>query len=172
MAARLPWTLALALFLVTVVACEGEGGGGSQVPADVAPLPEDSPPIDASALRTWLEAGSYAGWPAEAAIHDSAGPHFGGVRTFLNPALSDSLAAGAAEHPRGAAAVKELFGDGQTVLGWSVMVKFQDASADGDGWYWFERYEGKDLADGAGVGACTGCHAAGADYVRTLFTRR
>lgn len=48
-----------------------------------------------------------------------------------------SLEAGSATHPTGSALVKQLYGPGDQVLGWSVMVKVQDESAGGAGWYWF-----------------------------------
>jgi len=46
-----------------------------------------------------------------------------------------------------------------------VMVKLQDDSDGGRGWYW---YEGEGLA-GVGLGICTGCHSAGRDLVRIPF---
>lgn len=124
----------------------------------------DVPPTGSAALLPWLKAGGYAGWMAESAPHQSAGPHFGQVRVFVNPTLASSLGAGSAGHPPDAAAVKELYGNGATVLGWSVMVR-TDGTAGGDGWYWFEDYQGTEYADGNGVGLCTGCHSGGQDFV-------
>lgn len=140
--------------------------GTTEPPAEVDPMVV---PTEAGALLQWLEAEPYLDWPGESAIHDSAGPHFGNVRTWVHPDLEASLAAGDAQHPSGAAAVKELYGDGEVRLGWAVEVKLEDDSAGGDNWYWYELYEGGVLADGNGVGVCTGCHGGGQDYVLTPF---
>lgn len=137
--------------------------GAADLPA-VASLP----PNGKEALLPWLQAGNYANWPAESKPHPSTGPHFGGVRTFVNPALLQSLQAGNAVHPQDAATVKELYGSGTTVIGWSVMRKTQ-AGAGGDTWRWFETYQGKVYADGQGVGLCTGCHSPGKDFVLSPF---
>lgn len=129
------------------------------------PMP---PPTNGAALATWLAERRYADWSAESSPHASAGPHFGTVRTFVDDSLFASLEAGASSHPVGAAAVKELYGDGDMVLGYAVMVKV-DAAASGDSWYWYEEYQGSVFADGIGDGLCTGCHAAGTDSVLTPF---
>jgi hypothetical protein len=127
----------------------------------------DSPvavPTSSSELRSWLEAGMYKGWTAESAPHPSAGPHGGTVRTYLNDLVLQSLAAGNASHPSGSALVKELYFGGSTVQLWAVEVKVQDDSDGGRGWYWWEGG-----ISGLGNPTCTGCHAAGRDYVRTPF---
>jgi hypothetical protein len=128
----------------------------------------DPPPTEADALLGWLQAGTYLDWPAESGPHPSAGPHFGTVRTFVDDTLFASLQAGNAEHPVGAAAVKELYGNGDQVRGWSVMVKVALGAGD-DGWYWYERYDDSVYGDGVGDGTCTGCHGSGVDYVRSPF---
>jgi hypothetical protein len=128
----------------------------------------DVPPTGIDALLPWLQAGEYLDWNAESAPHGSAGPHFGTVRTFVNGPLFDSLAAGGDPHPRDAAAVKELYGDGNEVLGWSVTVKVADGEG-GDTWYWLEYYQGTTYADGVGDGLCTGCHGGGSDHVLSPF---
>jgi hypothetical protein len=138
----------------------GSGSGGE---------PQPLPPAHGAELRPWLEAGEYLDWQAESGVHPSTGPHFGGVRTFVNDVLYDSLATGASSHPEGSAAIKELYGAGDTVLGWSVEIKLQSDSAGGDGWYWYEGYQGSVYADGTGDGGCTGCHGGGSDYVLTPF---
>ena len=135
-------------------------------PTPVASTPAPVP-TDAAALHAWLLAGNYLGWAAESAPHRSTGPHGGSVRTYVNPTLFDSLSAGAAAHPQGAVAVKELYfnNPGGPIAEWAVMVKLQDDSDGGRGWYW---YEGEGLA-GVGLGICTGCHSAGRDLVRIPF---
>jgi hypothetical protein len=129
------------------------------------------PPTDsAEQLEQWLAAGAYDSWPAESQIHASAGPHGGNVRTFVNAALAQSLADGDAMHPQGAASVKELYGDGtDEIVGYAVMVKLAPESANGDGWYWYERLDTTVYADGTGVKLCTGCHGGGSDYVLTPY---
>ncbi len=127
------------------------------------------PPQNGAELLPWLEAGEYLGWTAESDIHESTGPHLGDVRTFVNDVLFDSLDAGDAAHPMDAATVKELYGSGDTVLGWAVMVKVQADSAGGDGWYWYEYFDGDTISDSLGDGLCTGCHSSGSDYFRSPF---
>lgn len=131
---------------------------------------EEPPPTNAAELLPWLEAGEYLEWAAESGVHPSAGPHGGGVRTFVNAALLGSLEAGLPAHPQDAAAVKELYTAGGQANGWAVMVKVQADSAGGEGWYWYELYGAEVFADGTGVGLCSGCHSGGGvDYVLSPF---
>lgn len=125
-------------------------------------------PSEGAALLEWLASGAYEAWPAESGPHESTGPHFGAVRTFVNPCLFASLDADAATHPVGAVAVKQLYGDGATVEGHSVMIKVAEGEG-GDSWYWLEQYQGNTYADGVGSGLCTGCHGGpgNRDYVLT-----
>ena len=134
------------------------------------PTPDTQlPPIEAAALRAWLEAGSYLDWRAESAPHPSTGPHFGIVRVFVNDALFASLTDGLSQHPSGAAAVKELYGStASTVGGWAVMVKTQEDSDVGNGWYWLETF-GSFSTGGLGIRGCTVCHSSGRDFVRIPF---
>jgi len=127
------------------------------------------PPTDEAALIAWVGDGTYTGWYRESAPHDSTGPHFGTVRTFMNDALFESLSAGDGPHPVGSAVVKELYAHGDTVLGRSVMVKVDDSGDAGNNWFWFEVYNGNTLISGRGESACTGCHGDGADFVLTPF---
>lgn len=143
---RTPW------FLLLCVAC------GPEQPGDV--------PLGGKALQTWLEDGEYTGWAAEPEVHDGAGPHFGAVRVFVNPDLEASLLDGNTEHPIGSSSVKELYGSGDSVLGWAVMTKIESGTS-GDTWHWYERYEDDTLIDGVGKPDCSGCHGAGIDHVLT-----
>jgi hypothetical protein len=177
--------LVLAL-MVCLVACgddadpsggaQGEGGaGGASVGGDDASGGETGgeqlPPTESSALFAWLGTRAYETWTAESAIHPSAGPHGGDVRTYVNDALFDSLSAGAT-HPAGAAAVKELYTAGE-LQGWAVGVKTEPDSAAGDNWFWYEIFSVTDpsnpVAAGLGVGLCSNCHEGGLDYVLTPF---
>lgn len=124
-------------------------------------------PLGGQALQDWLEAGQYRLWLGESKVHASQGPHFGKVRAYLNPALFDSLNSGKKDHPKGAVAVKELYGDGDKVLGWSVAIKTDATSAAGANWYWYEKFEARVVADGKGILLCRSCHLTGRDYVLT-----
>lgn len=127
------------------------------------------PPTDGAALLTWLQAGEYLGWTSESAVHDSQGPHFGDVRTYVNDALADSLTAGSPTHPVDAAAVKELYGTSATPQGWSVIVKVAEGEG-GDTWYLYEYFDGTTYGDAVGDGGCTGCHSMGSlDYFKSPF---
>ncbi len=127
----------------------------------------ETPPTGVAALLPWLQAGQYEQWQSESRAHDSTGPHFGKVRAYLNPSLAASLRDGGGEHPRGVAAVKELFGIGETVRGWAVSLKLGGTSAGGSRWFWFEYFDGRVVADARGAPLCAGCHAAGRDFVLT-----
>lgn len=127
-------------------------------------------PTNAAELFPWLQAKNYASYPAEPAIHNSAGPHGGNVRTFVNDALHESIKAGNTQHPVGAASVKELY-SGDTLRGWAVEVKVSDTQNNGSDWYWYEIFSITDnsnpVADGNGVGLCANCHSGGTDFVLT-----
>ena len=156
--------------LVAVSGCaeeddEGLGDPGPPTMTADGPIPEEG----GNALLEWLDGRGYFAWEGESAPHGSDGPHFGTVRTYLDPTLLESLEAGNAEHPAGAATVKELYGGGDDLLGWSVSLKREDESDGGNNWYWFEIYQGDVLADGDGLSICTGCHGGGTDYVLTPF---
>lgn len=128
-------------------------------------------PTDPAEIRDWASMRDYQQWESETTIHDSTGPHFGGVLVYVNPTLAASLAAGNEVHPEGSATVKELFGSDASLDGVSVMLKV-GPGAGGDDWYWYERFEGDTFADGAGVGLCTGCHSASPDFFRTAYPLR
>ena len=123
-------------------------------------------PINGDDAKAWLEANSYSGWEAESAVHAATlgSPH-GDVKIFVNAKLATSLGAANTAHPVGAASVKELY-ENDALIGWAYYVKIQADSANGDGWYWYEITNDSVVADGNGDATCTGCHAAGVDYVR------
>ncbi|MEZ4382342.1 MAG: hypothetical protein R3A79_13405 [Nannocystaceae bacterium] len=135
----------------------------------IMPDPDQIPPTDSNdALLTWLGEGSYTEWNAESGIHQSTGPHGGQVRTFLNDALYESYVQGLTSHPEGAVAVKELWGNGDNIIGWAVEIKVQADSDGGDGWYWYEKINQSEYGGALGLGLCTGCHSGGGvDYVLT-----
>lgn len=151
----------------------GGGSGGASTGGSGGSGSSEVPPTDQNAIFDWLKAGSYTGWKAESGPHDSTGPHGGKVRTFVNAALFDSLEAGNTVHPKGAVAVKELYGSGSAITGWAVEYKTDDDSAGGQGWYWYEIYSATDpsspVAAGNGKSLCFNCHAGGTDYVLSPF---
>jgi len=136
----------------------------------------DRPPAEAAALRQFLGAGGYLTWARESRSHRSAGPHPVTVRTYLNPELEASLAAGSQQHPVGAAAVKELFGEDGKLSGWAAAIKTEPRSGVGKGWYWYEVTStepgARPVAAANGVPLCANCHAPGNDFVLSPFPLR
>lgn len=128
-------------------------------------------PTSREELFKYLQSGAYKSFSHESKPHPSQGPH-GTVLTYLNPTLDGSLKANNAAHPVGAAAVKELHGGNNQLTGWSVSVKTQEESDEGNGWYWYEVFSTKDgsrATAGQGVVICTGCHSSGRDFVRISY---
>lgn len=124
--------------------------------------PMPSIPTSGPEMLAWLQAGNYLEWARESAMHPSLGPHAQQVLTFVNDPLLTSLAAGSAFHPAGSAAVKELYNASGDWVGWAAMVKAQEDSAAGAGWYWYEGFGTSFPYSGFGIGICTGCH--GSEY--------
>jgi hypothetical protein len=132
-------------------------------------------PSSGAELFPYLQSGAYKAFAHESKVHRSQGPH-GDVVTYVNPILEASLKAKNEAHPPGAAAVKELHDRNNTLIGWSVSVKTQGESDEGNGWYWYEVYSTTDgsgpLADEKGAALCTGCHSSGRDFVRIQYPLR
>ena len=95
------------------------------------------------------------------------------ARVYINGIMEASFKAGNKNHPKGSALVKELFSASNALRGWAVMVKTDANSNQGKGWYWYEVLSttsgASPVADGNGVGLCTGCHSSGNDYIRTSY---
>jgi hypothetical protein len=133
------------------------------------------PPTEPGALQAWLVDGGYKTWPRESGKHESAGPHGDAVLTFMTPQLLASLKRGKGNaHPKGVAAVKELYEKGKHI-GWAVSVKLADDSADGHNWYWYEVFstarDAKTDLVGKGFNICRDCHSerGGNDHVQSPF---
>ena len=146
-----------------LVACDGEA-------------PPPAAPRTADALHAWILDGRYASWEHESTVHDSAAG--GGARVYLSPALADSLTDDEPVHPVGAAAIRELYApDLRTRLGWAALVKIKASEApDPAAWLWLEVLDpSRDadllVAEPAAPG-CIGCHADGADFVRSTLPLR
>jgi len=157
------------VIMVPALACSTDESNDPEVDGGAV---EGLVPANSAALFDYLTAGEYLEYEAESEVHVSAGPHGSGVRTFLTPDLAASLAAGASEHPVGAAAIKELYAaDHTTVTGWAAMVKIAEGTA-GSSWYFYEVFSttnGSNPIEGNGRSLCTGCHSSGADFVRVGY---
>lgn len=117
------------MFLVLITACGSEvpvvTDGGTQLP-DAGTQAPDAGGLDTSpaGLTAFVMSGAYKSWKAEPEVHNSAGPHGGKVRTYVNDVFYASLKAGNTTHPRGSITVKELYGSTTTTVnGHAVDVK-------------------------------------------------
>lgn len=121
---------------------------------------QEVPPTETAQLVNWLNGGYYANWYKESKVHQSFGPH-DDVLVFYNDALEKSMKAGNKSHPVGSSSIKEQYKDGKH-YGWSISIKIEEESASGDGWYWMETLDKKDLSQVVfakmGEPACAGCH--------------
>jgi len=132
------------------------------------------PPRRMKRLLAWLRAGEYrSAYVAEPAVHTSMAAHGAHVRTYYSPVLVEDLANGRTTFRKRAAMVKELYFSGtETVVGWAVMRKLRNRSgATGRGWLFYETLDGTNVGAirGRGLRVCTGCHAAGTDFLLSLF---
>lgn len=165
-----------ALALLLALGCEAEAEAIAEVetvavaPVAVAVKSVDPEvvPAEPEAIRAWVQALAYRSWQAQSPVH-ATGEH-GGARVFFNKKLAASMAAGASEHPIGAAGVRELYeSDLSTLRGFALMIKTGPSGQAGEGWYWFEMFgttaETRPLVAEHGSRGCVGCHAAGVDFV-------
>lgn len=133
------------------------------------------PPRRKGALLSWLKAGTYQStFTPEPEPHASAAAHGPYVRTWYSPVLVEDLAAGRSTFRKGAAMVKEFYlrGPDEPPVGYSVMRKLRSRSGPtGRGWLFYEAFDGSNASAlfGRGLGACTGCHQTGVDYLRSEF---
>lgn len=148
-------------------------------------------PITATEVEALIASGDYLDWVCEATPRAMRGPSsHGAVRVCSNRVLSTYVTDPNEQWLRGSAAMKELYANATdtTPLGYSYYVKIDDESANGAGWYWYERSDGTVTADGHGDGddgsdGCIGCHAGAGiddehitspgsrDFVYTAITR-
>jgi hypothetical protein len=141
----------------------GAGGVGGVAGSSVLDAPDSEEP-----LVVFLQAKQYATWAKEGDYHKSTGPHGDAVRVYYSPKAAAAVKTGAATLPTGAAVVKELTSGG-SLYGYAVWVKVQDASEQGNGFFWYERINQGGGAvniygNARGSSDCVGCHAAGKDY--------
>jgi hypothetical protein len=92
------------------------------------------------------------------------------VLVFMNGALTESLEKGCESHPVGSVAVKEHFvtGDDQVMM-WTVMVKTDAVSGDGEGWVWVMGTADGVMQPPDPIEMCANCHSGGVDFVTTSF---
>ena len=134
-----------------------------------------TPPTQAAALESWLQAGEYRSWQCEPEVHASRSPSPHGFNRICSNDVVSAHAGGTDDWPIGAAGVKELYAsaDARSPMGYSVYLKTRGDSGGGAGWYWYERIGSQVVADGLGdsgpaKSVCVGCHAAaGADGAHT-----
>jgi hypothetical protein len=146
-------------------------------PTAETPDVDSAVPTDLQDLFSYLQDGSYKNFAAqESGQHPTRGPHTNvswPVRVFMDPLINASLAAGNTSHPAGSSIVKEMYNGDGDLQGWAVMVKTQDDSAGGKGWFWYEvtstRSGSDPVAAGNGVQLCQGCHFIGRDFVLTDY---
>lgn len=198
-----PWRLPLASATIAIAASLAACSSGTETDADgadpaveasedvaaveatplVAPeTPAEAVPTEFEALFEYLSAGTYRNFvTSESVTHPSAGPHPGygrPVRVYMNYEMASSLEAGNEEHPMGASIVKEMFEpDGTTLSGWAVLVKTQEETDAGNGYFWYEVTSPTDssaiMGDaGNGQQLCVGCHVTGNDYVLSEYPLR
>jgi len=160
--------------ILLIGGCSGsDHGAGSSAGSGMEAGALLDAPDSEQPLVEFLNAKEYAGWAKEAEYHPSTGPHGGAVRVYYSPKAAEALTAGAEAFPAGAAAVKEL-SSGGSLYGWSVWVKVQDSTDNGNGFFWYELIHhggGNDSINGNARGSsdCVGCHRAGKDYDRSTL---
>jgi hypothetical protein len=143
----------------------GAGDAAASDPESMLDVPDNG-----TELLHFLQADAYSTWHAEPNLHVSLGPHGDRVRTFYSPKAAAALSAKATTFPTGAAAIKEEATNDGTLVGWSVWLKVRAASDAGQGFFWYEINASHVYADALGSAACTGCHSAGQDYLRSPGT--
>ena len=151
----------LEVALALTLACQAE------VPEAIEGPPDDG---DLAAIQAWLVAGEYLGWER----HDPPPPPggSGGSIVYLSPELAASLRSGAASHPVGSAAVREIVDleRPEVLLGWAYLHKLE-AGVGAEGWLFYEVFdttlEAAPLVAERGSTGCVGCHDAGVDSVRS-----
>lgn len=159
-------SVAATLVVLSMTACPGPNS--SDADAKVLMLPDGGTALDTSrsGMTSFAKAKSYSSWKAEPAVHSSAGPHGGKVRTYVNDVMYDSLKNGSGEFPEGSITVKELYADdGVTLDGHAVNAK-HDAQ-----WVFYEGFTSDDYQSPyyfrGTDNLCSNCHKTGRDYFLT-----
>ena len=170
--------LALAISAGALTACGSDSTDTTSSATGSAQLP---PTTNGTDVEAWLAKGEYLKWKCETASHPQmkVSPH-GKNRICSNDSIANFKGAKGDERPKGSAAVKELYDDSDTLVGYAVEVKLAEKSDGGNNWYWYERVPVDKappngvVADGVGSTGtpktiCVGCHtAAGLDDMHTV----
>ena len=135
--------------------------------AGCVPADDVAPPDDPGLLGEWLRAGHYLDWTTEpeVVVGENGAPR----RVYVNDVLFDGFAA--KRFAVGSAAVREMYGEDDTLRGLSFMEKRAvDAQAM---WFFYESFDITD--DDFAVAAiepnrCTSCHVNGTDLVQSSAT--
>lgn len=160
---------ALTALLAAGLACDAPDDPEAKVaaPAEVAaPLSADVPD-DRAAISGWLHALEHRAWEPQSPVRATS--EHGGARVLFNATLAASMRAGAAEHPIGAAAVREIYApDLATLRGFGMMLKTGPSGQAGEGWYWYEVFATsptRPVVAQVGARGCVTCHEGGVDFV-------
>lgn len=141
-------SLTLLFAVVALAACRNQDEAGADALWDE---------VHEMEYTTWARA---PGFPTRTPSSASHGDH---VDIYINDVLVEALAGGEelTEWPEGSIIVKDGFtGEAPRLV--AIMEKRED------GWFWAE-YEPDGKVDFSGSPrVCTGCHDAGADYVRAF----
>jgi hypothetical protein len=145
---RLFVALGLVLCLPSMAGCRNEDEGGAIA------LWED---FQAADYRSWARAPGFPGRTPSTAAHGDA------VEIFINDTLVEALASGdkLTAWPEGSLIVKDGFKEGEPHLV-AAMEKRED------GWFFAEYEPDGEVSFSGTPRVCTGCHDAGADYVRAF----
>ena len=127
---------------------------------------------DARATDLWNEIQGveewrqYSGWEG---IVASSSVHGDYVQILMNDAVMDALGLGESI-PDGGILLKETYYDaeGTSLKDFTVMKKIEGYNPDGSDWYWAQYLEDGTIQEQGSPALCTGCHAAGEDYIRFL----
>lgn len=185
MKARPVWPAALVLGVTALAAALGLGlhGGAAAMPAS-----DDAcgfPAADQKRLEAFLDAGCYKAWAHDREIRKT-GPIIDGVDYFTHgralvyysPQVHRWLLAGRPPGgiPDRAMIVKEnypaLEKDGDTLSGWTTMVRLSSGSW--DGWFWSSYFPGPDPDSSGQFGytSCISCHASADNRELTFASLR
>lgn len=142
---------------------------------DVAEAPSlCAPPSEArvEVIERWLSTGCFETWDAESSVMEATQSD-GQAQIYINPTLRDSLARQAPSHPVGSAAVRVIYLEDKATR-WGHALSLKVDAGEGERWFWFERFENHEAATVASFEAsgCTGCHAAGQDFVHSTWPLR
>lgn len=147
---------------------------GGVNPTPTAGDAQNPPTSNAAAVEAWLAQGTYKAWACETVAHAQmkVSPH-GKNRICSNTVTASFTGKVGDERPIGSAAVKELYDDTDTLVGYAVYAKVKPTSDGGASWYWYERVPTTSMApntngvvadglgsEGRALSICVGCHAA------------